>query len=75
MLRKDGGAGACDLKSALDFIDFLSEKLRRNKARQEKAVDMSEFDPFGAGYDGTFDRNACHDRPVCPHASDRGAPA
>jgi predicted nucleic acid-binding protein len=41
-----------------------SVRLRRNKARQQEAADMSEFDQFGAVYDGTFDRNACYDRPV-----------
>jgi hypothetical protein len=53
-------------QSVLDFIEFLREKLRlrRNKARQQEAADMSEFDQFGAVYDGTFDRNACYDRPV-----------
>ena len=51
-------------QSVLDFIEFLREKLRRNKVRQQEATDMSEFDQFGAVYDGTFDRNACYDRPV-----------
>ena len=51
-------------QSVLDFIEFLREKLRRSKARQQEAADMSEFDQFGAIYDGTFDRNACYDRPV-----------
>jgi hypothetical protein len=52
--------------SVLDFIEFLREKLRRNTAgpQQQAAADMSEFDQFGAVYDGTFDRNACYDRPV-----------
>ena len=31
---------------------------------QQAATDMSELDQFGAVYDGTFDRNACYDRPV-----------
>ena len=51
-------------QSVLDFIEFLREKLRRNKAQQQEAADMSEFDQFGAVYDGTFDRDACYDRPV-----------
>ena len=51
-------------QSVLDFIEFLREKLRRNKVRQQEAADMSEFDQFGAVYDGTFDRDACYDRPV-----------
>ena len=51
-------------QSVLDFIEFLTEKLRRNTARQQAATDMSEFDQFGAVYDGTFDRNACYDRPA-----------
>jgi hypothetical protein len=51
-------------QSVLDFIEFLLEKLHRNKVRQQEATDMSEFDQFGAVYDGTFDRNACYDRPV-----------
>ena len=51
-------------QSVLDFIEFLTEKLRRNTARQQAATDMSEFDQFGAVYDGTFDRTACYDRPA-----------
>lgn len=51
-------------QSVLDFIEFLMEKLRRNAARQQAAADMSEFDQFGAVYDGTFDRNDCYDRPM-----------
>ncbi|XCN74504.1 MAG: DUF2281 domain-containing protein [Candidatus Electrothrix aestuarii] len=51
-------------QSVLDFIEFLREKLRRNKVRQQEAADMSEFDQFGTVYDGTFDRDACYDRPV-----------
>uniref|UniRef100_UPI0040578CC8 DUF2281 domain-containing protein n=1 Tax=Candidatus Electrothrix sp. TaxID=2170559 RepID=UPI0040578CC8 len=51
-------------QSVLDFIEFLREKLRRNKVRQQEATDMGEFDQFGAVYDGTFDRDACYDRPV-----------
>ena len=51
-------------QSVLDFIEFLREKLRRNKVRQQEAADMSEFDQFGAVYDGTFDRDACYDRPL-----------
>ena len=31
-------------QSVLDFIEFLREKLRRNKVRQEEAADMSEYD-------------------------------
>jgi hypothetical protein len=53
-----------EAKSVFDFIEFLTEKLRRNTARQQAAADMSEFDQFGAAYDGTFDRNACYDRPA-----------
>ena len=34
------------------------------EAQQQESTDMSEFDQFGAVYDGTFDRNACYDRPV-----------
>ena len=51
-------------QSVLDFIEFLREKLRRNRVREQEAADMSEFDQFDAVYDGTFDRNACYDRPV-----------
>lgn len=53
-----------EAKSVLDFIGFLREKLRRTKARHQEAADMSEFDQFGAVYDGAFDRNACYDRPA-----------
>ncbi|MCI5159104.1 MAG: DUF2281 domain-containing protein [Candidatus Electrothrix sp. AUS1_2] len=51
-------------QSVLDFIEFLREKLRRNKVRREEAADMNEFDQFGAVYDGTFDRDTCYDRQV-----------
>ena len=45
----------------LDFIEFLREKLRRNKEQQQETADRNEFDQVGAAHDGTFDRNACYD--------------
>ena len=33
-------------QSVLDFIEFLREKLHRNKVQKQEAADMSEFDQF-----------------------------
>lgn len=41
-----------------------SRDLPEAQAQRQESADMSEFDQFGAVYDGTFDRNACYDRPV-----------
>ncbi len=61
-----------EARKVLDFVEFLKPKRQRELERQaqvkyteselEKA-DMSEFDQFGSGYDGHFDRDDCYDRP------------
>ena len=49
-----------EAREVLDFVVFLKYKLQKLNA--QKMTDMSEFDQFGAVFDGYFDRNACYDR-------------
>lgn len=53
-----------EAREVLDFVAFLKSKRQRLKltTKQENA-DMSEFDQFGAVFDGNFDREACYDQP------------
>ncbi|MBL8424963.1 MAG: hypothetical protein JNK06_15930 [Candidatus Accumulibacter phosphatis] len=48
-----------DAREVLDFVGYL--KSRRAQAMAATAH-MSEFDPFGAVFDGKFNRDECHDR-------------
>lgn len=50
-----------DVREVLDFVGFL--KAKRAKAKAATA-DMSEFDQFGAVFDGKFNRDECYDRKV-----------
>jgi hypothetical protein len=52
----------------LDFIGYLKTRyaVTANNIKTNPPVltqsEMSEFDQFGAVYDGHFDRDACYDR-------------
>ncbi|MBK7954695.1 MAG: hypothetical protein IPK02_12485 [Candidatus Accumulibacter sp.] len=50
-----------DAREVLDFVGYL--KSRRAQAMAATA-DMSEFDQFGAMFDGKFKRDECCDREV-----------
>ena len=50
-----------DAREVLDFVGYL--KSRRAQAMAATA-DMSEFDQFGAVFDGKFNRDECYDREV-----------
>ncbi len=50
-----------DAREVLDFVSYL--KSRRAQAMAATA-DMSEFDQFGAMFDGKFKRDECYDREV-----------
>lgn len=49
-------------QEVLDFIGFLKYK----SIIQPKNItkDISEFDQFGAVFDGKFDRDECYDRKI-----------
>ncbi len=52
-----------EAREVLDFVAFLKAKRQRLKlAEKQETSDMSEFDQFGAVFDGNFDREACYDR-------------
>ena len=49
----------------LDFIGYLKTRyaITANNSPKTKALsEISEFDQFGAVYDGHFDRDDCYDR-------------
>ena len=50
-----------DAREVLDFVGYL--KARRAQAMAATA-DRSEFDQFGAVFDGKFNRDQCYDREV-----------
>ncbi len=50
-----------DAREVLDFVGYL--KAKRMRARVSN-TDMSEFDQFGAIFDGKFNRDECYDRKV-----------
>jgi hypothetical protein len=50
-----------DAREVLDFVGYL--KAKRAQARAT-ITDMSEFDRFGAVFDGKFNRDECYDRKV-----------
>jgi len=50
-----------DAREVLDFVGFLKAKRAQAKLA---TVDMSEFDKFGAVFDGLFNRDECYDRKV-----------
>lgn len=50
-----------DAREVLDFVGYLKAKRARSLAG---SVDMSEFDRFGAVFDGKFNRDECYDRKV-----------
>lgn len=54
--------GEFEAREVLDFVGYL--KAKRATHREEKRVDMSEFDQFGAAFDGEFNRDECYDRQV-----------
>jgi len=49
-------------QEVLDFVGFLKTKYVMQS--KEKTKDMSEFDQFGAVFDGKFNRDECYDRQV-----------
>ncbi|MDP2827274.1 MAG: DUF2281 domain-containing protein [Sulfuricellaceae bacterium] len=50
-----------DAREVLDFVGYLMEKREKTKVTM---TDMSEFDQFGAVFDGKFNRDECYDRKV-----------
>ena len=50
-----------DAREVLDFVGYLKAKREKIKAG---SADMSEFDQFGAVFDGKFNRDECYDRKV-----------
>jgi hypothetical protein len=50
-----------DAREVLDFVGYLKAKRTQSQAAM---ADMSEFDRFGAVFDGKFNRDECHDRKV-----------
>lgn len=50
-----------DAREVLDFVGYLKAKRAQSKAA---TMDMSEFDQFGAVFDGKFNRDECYDRKV-----------
>jgi hypothetical protein len=49
-------------REVLDFVGYLKSK--RAEHPKVEAADMSEFDQFGAVFDGKFNRDECYDRKV-----------
>ena len=49
-------------QEVLDFVGYLKSK--QNAQPTHFVQDMSEFDQFGAVYDGKFNRDECYDRKV-----------
>ncbi len=49
-------------QEVLDFVVFL--KYKYVMQLKDKAKDMSEFDQFGAVFDGKFNRDECYDDKV-----------
>jgi len=49
-------------QEVLDFVEFLKTKYQ--KKPKEKDQELSEFDQFGAVFDGHFNRDECYDRKV-----------
>jgi hypothetical protein len=50
-----------DARAVLDFVGYLKAKRAQSMV---VTMDMSEFDQFGAVFDGKFDRDECYDRKV-----------
>ena len=46
-------------QEVLDFIEFL-----KSSAVKQKKTDISEFNQFGAVFDGEFNRDECYDRKI-----------
>ncbi len=46
-------------REVLDFVGYLKSKLA---SKPQATQGMSEFDQFGAVYDGRFNRDECYDR-------------
>ncbi len=49
-------------REVLDFVGYL--KAKHVKQPKAETADMSEFDQFGAVFDGKFSRDECYDRKV-----------
>jgi Protein of unknown function (DUF2281) len=49
-------------QEVLDFVGFL--KYKQTNQLKNKTKDFSEFDQFGAVFDGNFNRDDCYDRQV-----------
>jgi hypothetical protein len=52
-----------EAREVLDFVAFLKEKRQQKLTTEQEIADMCEFDQFGSVFDGSFDRDACYDRP------------
>ncbi len=50
-----------EAREILDFVGYLKTKLQKSKSPVQG---MSEFDQFGAVFDGQFNRDECYDRQV-----------
>lgn len=46
-------------REVLDFVGFLKSKL---KSESKGTQGVSDFDKFGAVFDGRFNRDECYDR-------------
>ena len=49
-------------QEVLNFVGYLKTKLVEPPKKRDQ--DMSEFDQFGAVFDGQFNRDECYDRKV-----------
>jgi hypothetical protein len=50
-----------DAREVLDFVGYLKSRRAQIVAA---TADMTEFDQFGAVFDGKFKRDECYDREV-----------
>ena len=49
-------------REVLDFVGYLKSKLAIQS--KDKSGDMSEFNQYGAAFNGEFNREECHDRKI-----------
>ena len=50
-----------DVREVLDFVGYLKSKYNRENGN---VSDVTEFDRFGAVFNGSFNRDECYDRKV-----------
>lgn len=49
-------------REVLDFVGYLKSKLAIQS--KDKLGDMSEFNQYGAAFNGEFNREECYDRKI-----------